>query len=62
MSDLHGLGAAAIARLVKQREVSAEEVVKAHLARLRRLEPSLEAFLHVDEEDALARARRVDGL
>jgi aspartyl-tRNA(Asn)/glutamyl-tRNA(Gln) amidotransferase subunit A len=62
MSGLVGLGAAEIARLVAQREVSAEEVTRAHLQRLRAVEPALDAFLHVDEEHALARARRVDGL
>lgn len=62
MSELHRLGAAEIARRVKGRELSAEEVTRAHLARLRRVEPSIGAFLHLDEDDALARARRVDGL
>jgi aspartyl-tRNA(Asn)/glutamyl-tRNA(Gln) amidotransferase subunit A len=61
MSELCRLGAAEIARLVTSREVSAEEMARAHLARLREVEPAIAAFLHVDEEDALARARRVDG-
>jgi aspartyl-tRNA(Asn)/glutamyl-tRNA(Gln) amidotransferase subunit A len=62
MSELALLGAAEIARRVAQRDVSAEEVTRAHLDRLRDVEPSLDAFLHVDEEAALRRARRVDGL
>jgi aspartyl-tRNA(Asn)/glutamyl-tRNA(Gln) amidotransferase subunit A len=62
MSELALLGAAEIARRVAQREVSAEEVTRAHLDRLREVEPALDAFLHVDEERTLARARRVDGL
>jgi aspartyl-tRNA(Asn)/glutamyl-tRNA(Gln) amidotransferase subunit A len=62
MSALFELGAAEIAAQVKSREVSAEEVARAHLDRLREAEPALDAFLHVDGEAVLARARRVDGL
>ena len=60
--DPTGMGAAAVAAAVRTREVSAEEVVRAHLDRVARVDPSLGAFLHVTAERALKRARRVDGL
>jgi len=63
MTDtLWGLPARELARLVKTREVSAEEVVRTHLERLQQVEPALDAFLHVGAEAALKRARKVDGL
>ena len=49
-----------IARRVRARELSAEEVARAQLDRLARLDESLGAFLRVLPERALARARAVD--
>ncbi len=60
MTELPALGATEIARRVRARELSAEEVARAHLARLDAVEPRIDAFLHVDRERALAAARRVD--
>jgi aspartyl-tRNA(Asn)/glutamyl-tRNA(Gln) amidotransferase subunit A len=60
MNTLCGLPAGRIAALVRGRAVSAEEVVRAHLERLEGVEPSIDAFLHVDAPGALERARRVD--
>ena len=60
MSGLCGLPAAQIAARVRRRDLSAEEVVRAHLDRLQQVEPAIDAFLHVDAEGALARARRID--
>ena len=61
-SELHWLGAAEAAAAVKAREVSAEEMVRAHLDRIASLDGTLGAFLDVTAERALQRARRVDGL
>ncbi len=58
--ELTSLGAAEIARLVARREVSAEEVARAHLARVEAVEPRLDAFLAVAVERALAHSRGVD--
>ncbi len=42
------------------REISPVEVVTAHLDRARRLQPELNAFVHLDAESALARARSLE--
>jgi aspartyl-tRNA(Asn)/glutamyl-tRNA(Gln) amidotransferase subunit A len=60
MSALHELSASEIRRKVVAREVSAEEVAKAHLARLKAVEPKVDAYLLVLEERALGKARAVD--
>ena len=52
--------AADIARRVRTREVSAVEVAREHLDRIARLEPKVDAFLHVTADRAMARARAVD--
>ena len=41
-------------------ELSATELVEAALARIDRLDPALHAFIRLEREDALARAREID--
>jgi len=60
MSSLTGLSATEIARRVGDREVSAEEVVRAHLDRIAATDGRIDAFLHVAPERAIEKARRVD--
>jgi aspartyl-tRNA(Asn)/glutamyl-tRNA(Gln) amidotransferase subunit A len=60
MTSPAGLGAAEIQRRIARRELGAEEVMRAHLERLQALEPALGAFLSLDAERALARARELD--
>jgi aspartyl-tRNA(Asn)/glutamyl-tRNA(Gln) amidotransferase subunit A len=60
MTDPTGLGAAEIQRRVARREVSAEDVMRAHLDRTLALEPQLAAFLALDQDRALDEARRLD--
>ena len=60
MSALHELSASDIRRKVVAREVSAEEVAKAHLARLKVVEGKVDAYLLVLEDRALEKARAVD--
>src|SRR5260370_28144877 len=60
MSALHELSAFEIRRKVAAGEASAEEIAKAHLARLKAVEGKVEAYLLVLEERALERARAVD--
>ncbi len=57
MSELHWMGAGALARAYADRTVSPVEVVTALLARIERLNPGLDAFIRVDGEAALAAAR-----
>jgi aspartyl-tRNA(Asn)/glutamyl-tRNA(Gln) amidotransferase subunit A len=60
MSALASLGAAEIRRLVSSREVSCEEVVRAHLDRIGVAEPAVDAFLVVSADRAIERARGLD--
>ncbi len=60
MSALHRLTAAEIRRRVTAREVSAEEVTRAHLDRIAGHEPEIGAFLSVLSERAIAQAKRQD--
>ena len=54
------LSAGALADLLRRREVSSVEVVKACLGRIESLNPKLAAFITVSTEAALAAARRAD--
>lgn len=60
MTALHTLGVAEIAALVRQREVSPLQVVEACLARIETLEASLQAWVTLDRQGALAAARRCE--
>jgi aspartyl-tRNA(Asn)/glutamyl-tRNA(Gln) amidotransferase subunit A len=52
--------AAELAELIASGEASAVEVTQAHLDRIAAVEDSVNAFMHVDPEMALAQARAVD--
>lgn len=60
MADICRMTAAEMAARVGNKSVSASEAVEAHLARIKRLNPRLNALIAVDEERALAAARRCD--
>jgi Asp-tRNA(Asn)/Glu-tRNA(Gln) amidotransferase A subunit family amidase len=60
MTDICTLSAAELAASIRKKATSAREVVEAHLARIRRLNPGLNALIAVDEERALEAARRCD--
>jgi aspartyl-tRNA(Asn)/glutamyl-tRNA(Gln) amidotransferase subunit A len=60
MSGLAGLPATEIRRRVAAREVSCEEVARAHLDRIAAVEPGIDAFLVVAPERAIEAARRMD--
>ena len=59
-SPLALLSATELRARVARRDVSVEEVVRAHLDRISAVEPKLDAFLVVAPERALGRARRLD--
>ncbi|MEE1938645.1 Asp-tRNA(Asn)/Glu-tRNA(Gln) amidotransferase subunit GatA [Streptomyces sp. TRM 70361] len=59
-SDPTRLTAAETAARIASGEISAVEVAEAHLARIEAVDEKVHAFLHVDREGALARARAVD--
>jgi len=60
VTDLTRLTATQVAALVASGEASATEVAQAHLDRVAAVDGAVHAFLHVDEEGALAAAASVD--
>lgn len=60
MSDLPSRSATELARRIRSREVSATEVLEAHLARIDRKNPDLNAIVTLDEDGARARAAAAD--
>ena len=49
-----------MAEMIRRREVSATEAVQEHVHRISVLQPALNAFVHLDAEGALKRARDLD--
>ncbi len=60
MSELWSLPAAAIAALVREREVSAREAAESAVARMEAANPAINAVVDALAEEALAEADRVD--
>lgn len=60
MSELTRLSAAEMAAQVRRNKVSPVELVEAHLARIERLNPKLNAFISMDAERALEAARAAE--
>ncbi|MFG2141235.1 amidase [Streptomyces sp. NPDC048650] len=61
MTDaLHHLDATDLAARLRRRELSAREVVAAHLARIEEVDPAVNALVTLDPEGALAAAARAD--
>jgi Asp-tRNA(Asn)/Glu-tRNA(Gln) amidotransferase A subunit family amidase len=50
MNDLTSLPAVEIARRIREKKISPVQVADAHLAKIERLNPKLNAFVHVDAE------------
>jgi Asp-tRNA(Asn)/Glu-tRNA(Gln) amidotransferase A subunit family amidase len=57
MDELHYRSAREMAQQVRQKKISPVELVQAHLDRITRVNPRLNAFVTVDGERALAQAR-----
>ena len=49
-----------LASLIKTRQLSSVELVRAYLARIDALNPKLNAFITITSEEAIARARQAD--
>jgi len=60
MSELTLFSAAAMAEGIRHKRFSATELLEAHLARIRKLNPELNAFVQVDAEGAFRQARAAD--
>jgi amidase len=62
MTELCFESATELGRRLKAREVSAVEVLEAHLRQIERINPSVNAIVTLDEAGARARARELDAL
>src|SRR5205085_12633831 len=60
MDEIIYSSATELARAIRDREVSSEEVVEAHLARIEEANPELNAVVHLTTEAGRARAREAD--
>lgn len=60
MNELNNKSASELAQLIKTKEVSSHEVVKAHLERIEDVNPQVNAITVVLEENALAMAQEAD--
>jgi aspartyl-tRNA(Asn)/glutamyl-tRNA(Gln) amidotransferase subunit A len=58
--DLVNLSLTEVAQAIRRRKVSSVEVVKASIARARRVQPALNCFIAIEEEAALKAARKAD--
>src|ERR1044071_1745736 len=58
--DLIYRSASELARLIRSRSISSEELVRAHLSRISEVNPKLNAVCQIDEKGALAAARDAD--
>src|ERR687886_2852449 len=60
MDEIIYSSATELARAIREKEVSSEEVVAAHLARIEEVNPKLNAVVHLTADAARARAREAD--
>ncbi len=60
MTDLTHLSALEIVKAITQKKYSALEITQAFLARVKKLNPNLNAFLKITEKEALTKAKQID--
>lgn len=60
MSDLTFLSAVSMAEQIREKKISPVELAEAHLAKIERLNPKLNAFVHVDAERVRREARTAE--
>lgn len=60
MQALHYESATSLARLVRKKQISPVELVEAHLARIERINPVLNAITFLDAEGAIGQARAAE--
>jgi Asp-tRNA(Asn)/Glu-tRNA(Gln) amidotransferase A subunit family amidase len=60
MNDLTFLSAFEMAALVRSRQISPVELAKAHIEQIARLNPKLNAFVHVDDERVLRQVQAAE--
>ena len=59
-SDLTSLSASHLARLVREKQISPTELVEAHLQRIEKFNPAVNAFASVNAEQARSEAKRIE--
>lgn len=52
MTELHNLPLVEIARRIREKEITPQEVIEHHVQRMEKLQPALNAFVHIDTETA----------
>ena len=65
MNDTHDLttySASKLAELIRNNDASSEEVVEAHISRIKKINPRLNAVVVLTEKSALKSAREADAL
>jgi Asp-tRNA(Asn)/Glu-tRNA(Gln) amidotransferase A subunit family amidase len=62
LTNLHLLSATEAARLIRDGVISSEQLVEACLARIREIDPQVQAWTFLDPDHALAQARALDQL
>jgi len=62
LTDLHLLSATEVARLIRDGIITSEQLVEACLARIREVDPQVQAWAFLDPNYALAQARAADQL
>lgn len=60
MENLYSLGAAAAAKAIRDGEITSVELVEACFARIDEFEPTIQAWAHLDKENALKQAEIAD--
>jgi Asp-tRNA(Asn)/Glu-tRNA(Gln) amidotransferase A subunit family amidase len=60
MSELADLSACELRKFVERRECSSEDIVKSCFGKIRKLEPTVKAFVEAQEDSAIAQARQRD--
>ena len=58
--DLEGLTIGEVAPLIRKKQISPLELTRRYLERIKKLNPSLNAYLAITEDDAVAAARRAE--
>jgi Asp-tRNA(Asn)/Glu-tRNA(Gln) amidotransferase A subunit family amidase len=62
LTNLHSLSASEAARLIRDGVISSEQLVEACLARIREIDPQVQAWAFLDSDHVLAQARAADAL
>ncbi len=62
MDDLTYASATALARAIAKKQISSEEVVRAHLQRIEAVNPELNAVVQLAAEGALEGTRKADAM